>query len=227
METDQNQRTKLLLSKEKFDILQNSSICIVGVGGVGGFSAEMLTRAGVGSLTIVDFDIISTTNINRQIIALNSNVGYFKVDEFRKRLLDINPNLQLNTICEKLTEENIEQIISKDFDFVVDAIDDVKNKVKLIKFCQDKSIRIVSALGAGNKLGIPEFKVTDIFKTENDGLAKKMRKELRDVCIEHLDVVYSNLKSEKVAGCDIGSISFYPAMCGCVISAHVVCKLLE
>lgn len=169
----QNQRTEILIGENGVKTLSQKSVLVVGVGGVGGYVCEMLVRAGVGNICVVDFDKIDTTNINRQIIALHSTVGQAKVEAIKKRMLDINPKLNIKAQCQKLSSENINEVLSDKFDFVVDAIDDVENKILLIKTCQDKGLRLVCALGSGNRFAIPKFEVVNISKTENDGLAKK------------------------------------------------------
>lgn len=223
----QNQRTKILIGEEGEKMLASKSVLIVGVGGVGGYVCEMLVRAGVGNICVVDFDKIDTTNINRQIIALHSTVGQAKVEAIKKRMLDINPKLNIKAQCQKLSSENINEVLSDKFDYVVDAIDDVENKILLIKSCQEKNLPLVCALGSGNRLEIPKFEVTDISKTENDGLAKKIRIGLRHEGIYHQTVVYSKQDRVKTDTTTIGSISYFPAMCGCVLAGFVINSLLE
>lgn len=219
------ERTSQLIGEHNIEKLNNSHVAVFGVGGVGGHTVEFLVRTGVGEVTIVDFDTVSESNINRQIIALHSTVGKLKVDVFKDRLLDINPNLKINVFPIKFCGESIHQIFSKNFDYVVDAIDDVSNKVLLIQTCKEKNIPIVSAMGAGNRCDIPNFQVEDIFKTYNDGLAKVMRKRLRDVGIDKHTVVFTKSIS-KPAGNVVGSIAYYPSMCGCVLSAYVINQLI-
>lgn len=132
----QNQRTEILIGENGVKTLSQKSVLVVGVGGVGGYVCEMLARSGVGRLTLVDFDKVDITNINRQIVALHSTVGQNKVEALKNRIHDINPNIDVTAICQKISSENIEKILSKKFDFVVDAIDDVENKILLIKTCQ-------------------------------------------------------------------------------------------
>lgn len=223
----QNQRTEILIGENGVKTLSQKSVLIVGVGGVGGYVCEMLARCGVGRLTLVDFDKVDITNINRQIVALHSTVGQNKVEAIKTRIHDINPNIEITAICQKISSENIEKILSKKFDFVVDAIDDVENKILLIKTCQDKGLRLVCALGSGNRFTIPKFEVVDISKTENDGLAKKIRLGLRRLGINHQTVVYSKQDRVKTDTTTIGSISYFPAMCGCVIAGFVINSLLE
>ncbi len=220
------ERTELLIGTDGLMKLNNSHVAVFGVGGVGGYVCEMLVRAGVGEITIIDFDVVSKSNINRQIIALNSTVGKLKVDVLKERLLDINPNLKIKAVPLKFSEENKEEIFSDKFDYVVDAIDIVTNKITLIETCHNKNIKIVSAMGAGNRCDIPSFEVADIYKTYNDGLAKIMRKKLRELNIEKHNVVFT--KNPATPNGDVvGSISYYPSMCGCVLAGFVINELIK
>lgn len=219
-------RTQLLIGKENLNKIKNSKIIVFGVGGVGGYVCEMLVRAGVNNLTIVDFDKVDKTNLNRQIIALNSTIGKFKVDVMKQRLLDINPKLNITVFNEMYTPENSNKFFKEDYDFVIDAIDMVSSKVHLIKSAKDNHLNIVSAMGAGNRYEVPNFVVEDIFKTHNDGLAKVMRKKLKEQGIENLNVVYTSQDSYSFEG-QVGSISYFPAMCGCVIAAFVVNEIIK
>lgn len=219
-------RTEILIGKDNLEKLRNSHVAVFGVGGVGGYVAEMLVRAGVGSITIIDFDKVDVTNINRQIIALHSTVGKYKVDVMKERLLDINPSCNITIFKEKYLPENRDMFFKNKFDYVVDAIDMVTSKVDLIKHCHDLNLNIISAMGAGNRYNVPEFKVVDIFKTFNDGLAKIVRKKLKELGVLKHQVAFT----ENVANPSqdvIGSISYYPSMCGCVIAGHVVNELIK
>lgn len=220
-------RTENLIGKDGLEKLANLHTTIVGVGGVGGYVSTMLARAGVENIKIIDFDSVSPSNINRQIIAFESTVGRWKVDVLKEMLLDINKNLKIEAVNARLTPENIQSLIGET-DIVVDAIDSVQDKIALIVYCKKHNIKIISAMGAGNRYAVPEFEVVDIFKTHDDGLAKVVRKKLRDEKIENLDVVCSKMpvqfKSEKG---NVGSISYYPAMCGCVIAGEIVNKVLR
>lgn len=223
-------RTKLLISENGTSILDNAHVAIVGVGGVGGFTAEMLVRAGIGNLTIVDFDKVDETNINRQYVANVETVGRLKTEVLKEMLLKINPNCNINAVAEKICKENLDKIIKADeFDIVVDAIDSVTDKVELIYYCESHKIKIVSAMGAGNRIDIPSFKIVDIYKTSNDGLAKVLRKKLREKGVKKLDTVLCETVAQKIDKREsaVGSISYYPAMCGCVLSAYVVQELLK
>lgn len=219
-------RTELLIGKDKLAKVKDANIIIFGVGGVGGYVCEMLVRAGVQNLTIVDFDVVDKTNLNRQIIALNSTIGKSKVEVMKTRLLDINPRANIVTINKMYTEENSNEFFAEHYDYVIDAIDIVKHKIHLIKTAKDKNLNIVSAMGAGNRYQIPKFEVEDLFKTHNDGLAKVLRKQLKNIGINELKVVYTNQDTFTNGG-QVGSISYFPAMCGCVISAYVINEIIK
>lgn len=218
-------RTEILLG-DKINKLFDANIIVFGIGGVGGYSTEMLIRSGVGSITLVDYDKVDISNKNRQIIALDSTIGKYKVDVMKDRLSDINKDAKVTVIKEKLTPENIESFHLENYDYVIDAIDMVTSKIALIKYCFDKNIPIISAMGAGNRMDIPKFEVTDIYKTYNDGLAKVLRNNLKKLGVTSHKVVFtSNIATPN--GDTIGSIAYYPAMCGCVLSAYVLGELIK
>lgn len=220
-------RTKILIGEENLKKLQNSHVAVIGIGGVGGYVCMMLARAGVGNLTLVDFDIVAESNINRQIVANVNTIGEHKTMIMERMIREINPNCLVKTFEDRFCKDNMSEILSGDFDYVVDAIDCVTDKIELICYCKEHNINIVSAMGAGNRKGIPSFKVTDIYKTSNDGLAKIIRKKLRERCVDGLEVVTSEEKAEKTGETTIGSISYYPAMCGCVLGAYIINKLID
>lgn len=221
-----NSRTEILIGKEGVEKISKKSIAIIGVGGVGGYVAHILIRAGVENLTIIDYDIVSSSNCNRQVVASSSTIGLKKVEVLKNQLIEINPQAKINIYDEKICENNIKSLINRNIDFVIDCIDDVKNKVALIVYCKKNNINIISAMGAGNRVGIPKFYLTDISKTHDDGLAKVLRKKLREEKIEKLDVVTCDEKPIKTSG-TIGSISYYPAMCGVTIASVVINKILK
>ncbi len=162
---DWEKRTSLVVGDDGIEKLNNASVIIFGVGGVGGFAAEAIARAGVGNITIVDFDDVDITNINRQIIALHSTVGKMKVDVFKERIKDINPNVNITAIAEKYTPENGEELLSGKYDYAIDAIDMITSKIHLIETCTKKGIKIISSMGMGNKLDPTKIELTDIYKT--------------------------------------------------------------
>ncbi|MBQ8908709.1 MAG: tRNA threonylcarbamoyladenosine dehydratase [Clostridia bacterium] len=218
-------RTALLIGEEGIDKLASKHITIVGCGGVGGYTAVMLARAGVENMTIVDFDEVSSSNVNRQIVAFEDTIGRKKVEVLAEMMQKINKNIKINVVFDKLTEENVSSLI-KNTDLVIDAIDSINDKLALIVYCKSHNINIISAMGAGNRSDVPVFEVTDVYKTFNDGLAKVMRKKLKDAGVNELKVVCTKSKPE-IASRPVGSISYYPAMCGCTLSAWVINQILE
>ncbi len=220
-------RTELLVGKENLNKIKKARVCVFGVGGVGGYALECLVRAGVGKITIVDFDKISISNINRQLIAMQNNVGKFKVDEYKTRIAEINSDIEVNAIKQKLTAENIESFDLKNFDYILDAIDDTNAKVALAKYATENNIKIISAMGSGNRSGVPNFKIVDAFKTEGDGLARKMRGLLKKAGVKKLDCVFSSEQANAKASNIVASISYYPAAAGVVMAGFVINKIME
>ncbi len=218
-------RTELLIGSENLKKIESKHVTIVGVGGVGGYVALMLARAGVKRFKLIDYDKISSSNINRQVVATTSSIGLNKVDIMKEIILSINDEAEVAVINDKLSENNVSKYISNT-DVVIDAIDCVVDKVALIIYCKKNNLNIISAMGAGNRFDVPNFYLTDIYKTHDDGLAKVVRKKLRENNILSLDVVTTNSKPIN-CGKVVGSISYYPAMCGCTISAVVINKILR
>lgn len=218
-------RTQALIGKNNVEKIAFKRVTIVGVGGVGGYVATLLARAGVEKMRIIDFDTVSPSNFNRQVVAVKGNEGRLKVEALKDILLSINEDIEVDSVPQKLDKDNVSSLLENS-DIVVDAIDIVKDKVALIIYCKKHSINIISAMGAGNRYDQPNFYLTDIYKTHDDGLAKVIRKALREEGIKNLDVVTCDSKPEKVEGV-IGSISYYPAVCGAVIASAVVNKIIK
>lgn len=186
------ERAELLFKKEGLDKLKNANVLIIGLGGVGSFAAEFITRAGVGKMTIVDGDVVDITNINRQLPALHSTVGMPKIDVVGDRLMDINPELELTRIKEFLSPERAFEIVSNEFDYVMDCIDSVTPKFNLIVGAKRKKVKIISCMGAGGKMEASKVKVDDISNTKSCFLARVIRKRLKEVKIDKgVKVVYS------------------------------------
>ena len=179
-------------SKRSLDNLKNANLLVVGLGGVGSFAAEFLVRAGVGTMTIVDGDVVDMTNINRQLPALHSTVGQPKVTVVGDRLMDINPELKLTRVEEFLSPERALEIVSEEFDYVLDCIDSITPKLNLIIAAKRKRVKIISSMGAGGKMEASKVKVTDITNTVNCFLAKTIRRRLKEVKIDKLKVVFSS-----------------------------------
>ncbi|MDI1255381.1 MAG: tRNA threonylcarbamoyladenosine dehydratase [Flavobacterium sp.] len=187
------ERAQLLFKKEGLEKLRNANVLVVGLGGVGSFAAEFLARAGVGTMTIVDGDVVDITNINRQLPALHSTVGQPKITVVGDRLIDINPELKLTRVQEFLSPERAFEIVTPEFDFVLDCIDSVTPKLNLIISAKRKKIKIISSMGAGGKMEAAKVKVADISKTENCFLAKAIKKRLKEVKIDKgVKVVFSS-----------------------------------
>ena len=223
---EQFERTSLLVGEEAISKLNNSKVLIFGVGGVGGYVAEALARTGVGSITIVDKDTVSESNINRQIIALHSTVGRDKVDVLKERMLDINPELQVDARKCFFLPENASEFDFSQYDYIVDAVDAVTAKLQIIVQAKEAGVPVISAMGAGNKVHPEMFEIADIYKTEMCPLAKVMRRELKERGIKKLKVVYS--KEKPVYKGDVpGSIAFSPSVAGLLMASEVIRDLCE
>jgi tRNA A37 threonylcarbamoyladenosine dehydratase len=231
------ERSELLFKKEGLDKLKNANILVVGLGGVGSFAAEFLTRAGVGNMTIVDGDVIDITNINRQLPALHSTVGQAKVTLVGDRLLDINPDLNLTRIAEFLSPERAFEIVSDEFDYVLDCIDSITPKLNLIIGAKRKRVKIISCMGAGGKMEASKVKVSDIGNTQNCFLAKTIRRRLKEVKIDKLKVVFSSEIQDETSlkmtdGSNYkksfyGTNSYMPALFGLYAAETVIRYLLK
>lgn len=232
------QRTELLLGDSRLQKLQNAHILIVGTGGVGAYTAEMLCRAGIGELTIVDADVIGVSNINRQLIALNSTIGKPKVEVLAQRLLDINPKINLHIEKIYVIDDELGPILSTKYDYVVDAIDTLRPKINLIVKCLEKKLPIVSSMGAGGRMDPTMVEVTDISKSHHCPLAHMLRKKLHKLGIRKgLKVVFSPepILEGSMILCDnepnkksiVGTISYMPASFGIACASVVVKYLTE
>ena len=215
------ERLKILTGEENFQKLQRSTVAIFGIGGVGSFTAEALARSAVGHLILIDKDNVDITNINRQIHAMSSTIGKSKVEIMRDRILDINPAAKVETVQDFYISGDIPTC-----DYVVDAIDTITAKINLAVECNRRGIKIISSMGAGNKLNPTQFRVADIFKTSVDPVAKVMRKKLRELGIKNLKVVYSDEVPRKVENF-IGSTAFVPSVAGLIIASEVVKDLID
>jgi tRNA A37 threonylcarbamoyladenosine dehydratase len=226
-------RTELLLGVEALQKLKNAKVLVFGVGGVGGYVVEALVRSGVGGLTLVDPDLVSESNINRQIVALTSTVGQYKTHAAKARALDINPDCRVET-QEIFYLPETDCIDFSSFDYVVDAVDTVSAKLSIIERAKSANIPVISAMGAGNKLDPTCFEVSDIAKTSVCPLARVMRRELKKRGIEHVKVVYSKEEPQpakavdEVSGKAIpASIAFVPSVVGLILAAEVIKDLTK
>lgn len=216
-------RTIDLIGRPAFEKLQNSSVCVFGCGGVGSYVVEALARSGVGRITIVDNDVVDRSNINRQLIALNSTVGMPKAQAAAERVADINPDCVVTPV--ELFFDS-EHTIPLDFDYIADSIDSVPSKLFLIEEAAKRGVPVISAMGTGNKLNPSEFEVSDISKTSYCPLAKKMRCELRKRGINHLKVVYSR-EEPAVRAVPPASISFVPGSAGLLMAGEIIKDLIK
>ena len=229
---EQFSRTELLIGKENLEKLKNSKVAIFGIGGVGSFVLEALTRAGIGNFILVDKDNVDLSNLNRQIIATRKTVGKPKVEVAKERILEINPNAEVEIYKEFFMQET-EGILDSTISYVVDAIDTVTAKIELVKRAQELNIPIISSMGTGNKLDPTKFEVSDIYKTSVCPLAKVMRKELKARKIKKLKVVYSKelpikvARNEEVIKQIPGSISFVPSVAGLIIAGEVIKDIIN
>ena len=228
--TDKFSRTEMLFGKEKMNILKNSRVAVFGIGGVGGHCALALCRSGVGELCLVDNDTVSVTNLNRQAVAFCSTIGKQKTEVMRQMLLDINPEIKIETKNTFFLPENANEFDFSDFDYIVDAIDTVSGKIALVESAKKANVPIIASMGAGNKLDPTAFKVADIYKTQVCPLAKVMRKELKARGIDSLKVVYSEEKAMTILETDKtsvkrqtpGSVSFVPSVVGLIMAGEVI-----
>lgn len=218
-------RLESLIGKENLNKLQNIKIAIVGIGGVGGYVLEGLVRSGVMNITLIDGDKIDSTNLNRQIISTSNNIGELKVNEAAKRVLQINPDVIVNKFSIFLTKENIQDIIENDFDYVIDACDDVDAKIELIKFCYRNDIKIISSMGTAKKLDGTKFKIDTLNNTKYCPLAKKIRKSLSLDEQKYTTVVYSEEVQKDINV--LGSISYVPAIAGLLICNAIINDIIK
>jgi tRNA A37 threonylcarbamoyladenosine dehydratase len=241
---NQYQRSSLIINEESLLSFQDKTILVVGLGGVGGYAVEGLARAGFKKFILVDFDSISLSNINRQIIALHSTIGRLKSEVFKERVLDINPNSNVEIVTGFFDEELRSKLLDR-ADYVVDAIDSLGPKVGLLEDCYNKQIKVISSMGAGNRLDPSKIKIADLSKSKNCTLASRVRKYLRKRGItKGIPVVYSDelpikdylkegrgkAQETNTRGRDrtlVGSISYYPAIMGMMMASHVIRYYIE
>lgn len=225
----------MLLGEAAMEKLKNSHVAVFGLGGVGSWCAEALVRSGVGAITLVDRDTVGRSNINRQLCALETTVDMGKAEVMRSRLLEINPDLTVNAICGHYDAEHREDFFA-DYDYIVDAIDLVACKIDLIRTATERGIPIVSSLGTGNKCDAQRLMLCDIKKTSGCPLARVVRKELRNIGIEHLDVVFSPEEAMPAEQIEApppgrrsvpGSLVWVPASAGMLLCQHVVMNLIK
>ena len=231
---EQFSRTISLIGEEKFEKLQNATVAVYGIGGVGSYVVEGLVRGGIGHIILIDNDKISVTNINRQIHATLDTVGKDKTEIMKQRILSINPEIKIETYNANEIKDGEENLINKDIDYVVDTVDTITTKIKLIEKAKKENVKIISCMGTGNKLDSTKFEIADISKTSVCPLAKVIRKELKKKNIKNVKVLYSKeepiktkIIEENTGKAIPASISFVPPVAGLIIAGEVIKDLIK
>ena len=222
-------RTISLIGLDNYNKIKNSNILVLGIGGVGGYATEALIRSGIENITIVDYDKVDISNINRQIIALNNNIGNNKTDEWEKRILSINKNVKVTKINDKISSDNINILFNNNYDFIIDACDTVIVKKLLIKECKKRNINLITVCGMGKKLNPTLVKICDIRDTSYDPLAKSLRKYVKDenikgkvMCVFSYEKPITNNNSKVIS-----SMMMVPASAGILASSYVIDKIIN
>lgn len=215
-------RLELLVGKETIEKIKNTKVLIIGIGGVGGYALESLVRSGIENITIVDYDKIDITNLNRQIISLNSNIGNYKVEEAKKRIEDINKKCNIKIINEKISLDNFDILNIEYYNYVIDACDTVEVKKEIIRRCLKNNIKFISSMGTGFKMDPSKLQIMDVRKTSYDPLAKIIRKMVKDEKLKGKIMVVSSTEEKKVNSKTIASNSFVPAIAGLMCTSYVI-----
>ena len=227
---EQFSRTELLIGKEAVEKLQDAKVAVFGIGGVGSYVVEGLARAGIGNLIIVDYDKYDITNINRQLGAMHSTIGRYKVDVMKERILDINPNAKVQAYKPDEIEGGENNLIDSSITYIVDAIDTMKNKIKLIEKAKNEHVNIITTAGTANKLDPTKFEITDIYNTSVCPVCKILRQELKKKNIKDLKVLYSKeipIKPKNEGERILGSVSFVPSVAGLIIAGEVIKDIIK
>lgn len=225
---DQLHRLELQVGKENINKIKNTIIAIIGLGGVGSYALESLIRSGISKVIIIDNDTIDITNLNRQLMALRSNIGKYKTDVWEQRIKDINPDCKVIKINEFITKDNMNKIFIEKPTYLVDACDTIETKKELIKYCVKNKIKIISSMGTGNKLNPSKLEIIDIRKTSYDPIAKVIRKMVKDEKIkEKIPVVCSTEQSIKISSNTISSNSFVPATAGLLCTSYIINDIIK
>ena len=220
-------REEALIGANNIEKIRKAKVAVFGIGGVGSYVTEGLVRAGIENIVLVDNDIVDVTNINRQLIADTSTIGRNKVEVAKERILKINPNANVEIYKDFYSEENKDKLIKNDYTYIVDAIDSVSSKISLIKKAHKENIKIISAMGMGNKLDPTMIEVSDISKTSICPLARVMRKKLKEEGIYKLKVVYSKEVPIKKDSKVTTSISFVPSVCGLIMAGEIIREIIK
>lgn len=222
------ERLELVIGNDNLNNISNKTVLVLGCGGVGGYTIESLVRSNIGKIIIVDNDVVDESNINRQIIALESTIGKYKVDVFKKRIKDINSNCKVKTIKEFITKDNIDILFKEHIDYLVDACDTIETKKELIKECIKRNIKLISSMGTGNKLDPSKLMITTLDKTEYDPIAKILRKYCRENKInKKITVLSSTERPVKTNNRTVGSTSIVPSSAGLLITSYIVKDIIK
>lgn len=220
-------REMMLIGEKKLELIKSKTVCIIGLGGVGGYSLETLIRSGIENIILVDYDIVDITNLNRQILATNKTINKKKVDVAKERILDINPNVNIKLIDLKLDENNIDILFNNKIDYIIDACDTINVKKKLILECNKRNIKLITCCGTGNKLDPTKFSILDIRKTSYDPIAKILRKYVLDNKIKDKVMVVSSTEQPKKIEGKISSISYVPSVAGILLTSYVINDIIS
>ena len=224
---DEFERLRSLIS-DKFDLIKTKKVLVVGLGGVGGYAVEALVRSGISDITIVDYDVVDITNINRQIIALHSTIGKYKTEVFRNRINDINPDCSVTVKNMKIDDDNINSLFEKDYDYVVDACDTISVKKELIRICLRKNIKLISSMGTAKKLDPTKLEIVDVRKTSYDPIAKIIRKMVKEEKInKKVWVVSSTEKPVDTKDNVLGSTAFVPPAAGLLCAKFIINDIIK
>lgn len=218
-------RLELLIGQDNINKIKKLKILVLGLGGVGGYTVESLVRCGVENITLVDGDLIKSSNLNRQIIATSKNLNKYKTREFKKRIKLINKNANVNLINTFINENNMYLLFMDNYDYIVDACDTVKIKILLMKECLNRKIKLISSMGTANKLDAEKLNITTLNKTSYDPLAKKIRREFNDSQMKKIHVVTSTETVKNKEG--LGSVCYVPATAGLLITNYIINDVLK
>lgn len=216
-----------LIGIDKYNLIKSKTVAIIGLGGVGGYALETLVRSGIESIILVDYDTIDISNINRQIIATTKNIGTKKIEAAKLRALEINPNCKITTLDLKLNEDNIDSLFNFKIDYIIDACDTINVKKRLILECHKRKIKLISAMGSGNKLDPTKFSICDIRKTSYDPIAKIIRKFVIENKIKEKVMVVSSTEAPKKIEGVISSISYVPSVVGIYLTTYVINDIIK
>lgn len=221
-------RTINLIGLDNYQKIKSSNVLILGIGGVGGYAIEVLVRSGVEKMTIVDYDRIDISNINRQIIALSNNINSTKVDAWKKRILAINPNAKVNIINEKVSHNNIELLFNDKYDYIIDACDTISVKKRLIKECKERNINLITVCGMGKKINPALVKICDLKDTSYDPLARELRKYVKKECIKgKIPCVFSSEKPISSNNETVASMAMVPSVAGVLAAYYCIDKMIN